>query len=326
MKKILKNQAGFYVIGIIITVVVVTVLAVFFMLQRKKEDPIKIGAIISLSGSASNLTDVRDGMILAADEINSRGGINRRKIELIIEDSKTNPQEGKEAFNRIEQTHHPLLYVSTLSYVSMALSPLAERNEVVLVGLVVGNPTLTKQKKWVFRYYSSAKTEIPPIIYILNELNVEKLGILYSNDEYGTSFLTLLKEAFEKMGGTVKSEPFDIKNFDFGKEIEILRGMEAIYAVGFPKHLKEIFRRLKKENYHGFILGPSAAATISVRELPEANGVYLSAPIIYKPNYLFAKVVKEKYEARYDKSFNHQAANGYDFVKILAGLLKDIER
>ncbi len=322
MKKILKNQAGFSTVAIIIAVVVITVLAVFFMLQGKKEEPIKIGAIISLSGPASNLVDVRDGMVLAADEVNSRGGVNGRKIELIIEDSKTNPQEGKEAFNRIEKTHRPILYISTLSHVSMALSPLSEQNEVVLVGLVVGNPALTRQKKWVFRYYSSAEIEVPPIIYILHELKVRKLGILYSNDEYGTSFFTLLKEEFEKNVGTVKSEAFDIKDFDYREEFGLLRDMEAIYTVGYPKHVREAFRQLKEENYDGFILGPSAATTSSVRKLPAANGVYVAAPIIYNPNYLFAKEVAQKYEARYDKSLNHQAANGYDFLKILAGLLE----
>ncbi len=325
MKKILKNQAGFSTVAIIIAVVVITVLAVFFMLQGKKEEPIKIGAIISLSGPASNLVDVRDGMVLAADEVNSRGGVNGRKIELIIEDSKTNPQEGKEAFNRIEKTHRPIIYISTLSHVSMALSPLSEQNEVVLVGLVVGNPALTRQKKWVFRYYSSAEIEVLPIIYILHELKVRKLGILYSNDEYGTSFFTLLKEEFEKNVGTVKSEAFDIKDFDFREEIGMLRDMKAIYTVGYPKHVREAFRQLKEENYDGFILGPSAATTSSVRKLPAANGVYVAAPIIYNPNYLFAKELAQKYEARYDKPLNHQAANGYDFLKILTGLLEDKE-
>jgi ABC-type branched-subunit amino acid transport system substrate-binding protein len=49
-------------------------------------------------------------------------------MELIIEDSKSNKEEGKKAFNRIEASHHPVLCVSTTSSVSMALAPLAEEN------------------------------------------------------------------------------------------------------------------------------------------------------------------------------------------------------
>jgi ABC-type branched-subunit amino acid transport system substrate-binding protein len=59
--------------------------------------------------------------------------------------------------------------------------------------------------------------------------------------------------------------------------------------------------------------------------MPEANGAYVAAPIIYNPNFLFAKEVKEKYETKYGKPFDHYAANGYDFVKLLAGLLEEQE-
>jgi len=324
MSDFLKNISGLKKIVILsVFIIVVAAIIIFFVLHPGKKRPIKIGAIISLSGPASNLVDVRDGMVLAADEINSRGGINGRKIELIIEDSKTNPQEGIKAFNRIQAAHNPVLYVSTLSHVSLALSPLAEQNEVVLIGLVVGNPAFAERKKWTFRYYSSAETEVPPIIKILRELKIKKIGILYSNEKYGTSFFTSLKEAFEKSGGTIKSKSFDIKDFDYREEIGILRNMEAIYAVGFPKHLMEVLRQLKEENYNGIILGPSAATSSPVRKLPAANGTYVAAPIIYDPKYLFARKVKEKYQARYDKSLNHQSANGYDCLKLLAGLLED---
>ena len=114
MKKILKNQAVFGTIGIIIAVIIVVVgLAVFFMLRGEKKGGIKIGAVLPVSGPAKWAgIEIRDGMLLAVDRINSRNGINGRKIELIIEDSKTDPQEGRKAFNRIEKVHRPLFYVS----------------------------------------------------------------------------------------------------------------------------------------------------------------------------------------------------------------------
>lgn len=84
-------------------------------------------------------------MILAVDEINSWGGVNRREMELIIEDSETNPEEGKKAFHKLETAHHPVLYVSTTSSVSMALGPLAEKNKIILVGLETTTPELTKK-------------------------------------------------------------------------------------------------------------------------------------------------------------------------------------
>jgi branched-chain amino acid transport system substrate-binding protein len=105
-----KNQVAFYTGVLIIIGVVIAALAGTFLLRAKEEGPIKIGAIISLSGSASHLTDVRDAMLLAVKEINFWGGVNGRKIELIVGDSEINPEEGQKAFSRIETEHHPVLY------------------------------------------------------------------------------------------------------------------------------------------------------------------------------------------------------------------------
>ena len=120
----------------------------------KKKEPVKIGAILSITGPGKySGEEVRDAMFLAVDEINAWGGINGRKIELIIEDGKSNPQEAKEAFKKIEANHHPVLYISTLSSVAMALAPLAGENKVVLVGLVAAIPYLSEQNEWTFKYY-----------------------------------------------------------------------------------------------------------------------------------------------------------------------------
>ena len=113
MKEVAAKQARFGRIAIIIAIVVAVAIAlVTFFVLRGKEETITIGAILSLSGSGGDMGDeTREGMLLAIEEVNSRGGVNGKKIELIVEDSETNPERGEEAFNRIEEAHHPLLYV-----------------------------------------------------------------------------------------------------------------------------------------------------------------------------------------------------------------------
>jgi ABC-type branched-subunit amino acid transport system substrate-binding protein len=53
------------------------------------------------------------------------------------------------------------------------------------------------------------------------------------------------------------------------------------------------------------------------------DGVYIAAPIIHNPGYLYAKEASDKFEARYKKPFDQWAASGYDFITLLPGLLKD---
>ena len=327
MNKMFKKNAGFGKALIIITVVViVTALTILAVLQPWKKEPIKIGAIISISGPASSAgAETRDGMLLAVHEINSWGGINGRKLALIIEDSESDPGEGREAFKRIEAAHHPLLYISMLSHVSMAVETLAEKNSVVLVGLSTSTPKFTEQKKWIFRYWPTAESDVPPLISILKKLKVKTLGMVYQSDEYGTSVFELLKKEFEKTGGVVRSKTFRQQDFNFKEQIEKLKGMEAIFVVGFPTPVRSALTQLRKHNFGGFVLSTNTAASPVIRSMPETHGVYLVVPIIHSPRFLFAREFSEKYEATYNKPISVYAANGYDFIKLLAGLLEDRE-
>jgi len=304
--------------------IVVAAVAVFLILGTQRAEPIKIGAIISLTGVAGHLVDVRDGMQLAVDEVNTWGGVNGRKIELIVEDSKSSKEEGKKAFERIEARDHPLLYVSVTSSGSMAVAPLAEKNKVVLVGLVAATDELTRQKEWVFKYYNGPKDEVLPILNILRHLRIKKLGILYQDDAYGTPVSDLLRKKLEKLGIVVVAEPFAVKNPDLQPKILKLRETDAIYIVGFVKNEGKAIRLLRKEEYPGFILGATGVTNL-VGKMPEVEGIYTVSTVIYNPDFVFAREVKEQYEIRYGRPFTQQAANGYDLVKLVAALLDDRE-
>lgn len=86
-----------------LTGVIIVMVAIIFgnspawsWLGQKKET-IKIGAILPLSGASSQVGEAqRDGLRLAVDEINTWEGINGKKIELLIEDSKTDKVSAKD--------------------------------------------------------------------------------------------------------------------------------------------------------------------------------------------------------------------------------------
>ena len=118
------------ILGIIGIVVIAISLGSFFLFEEiVSGETIKIGVTSPITGAAGNIgVQMRDGMQMAVDEINSRGGINGRAIELIIADDESNPEKAKKVFLEIEETHAPLLYISSLSSVSTAVSILAEEN------------------------------------------------------------------------------------------------------------------------------------------------------------------------------------------------------
>lgn len=294
-----------------------------------EKEPIRIGAIVALSSAQGPVREgvgIYEGMLLATEEVNSRGGVNGRKIELIVKDSLRNPEAGKEAWNTIESAHQPLLYIVTHSSVATALAPLAEEQKVVLFATLATDPRITKKRDWVFRYWPTAKDEVPLIVAITKEvLHVDDLGILYLDDEFGRSVFSLLKEEFEKTGGVTVAEPFEVGLSDFRTKIVQLEDSDAIFAVGFPDHLENIFTQLKEGGFDGFTLSTNGPAAPYLRIQPAFEGVYVTTPLTYKQDFLPAQEVKEKYETQFAKPFNHYVASGYAMIRLLGDLLEDEE-
>jgi len=318
-----RNKSILGIIGII--VLAIGLGSFFFFDESADREPIKIGVTLAETGPAGGIDiEMRDGMLMAVDEINSHGGINGRLVELIIVDNESNPEKAKKAFLEIEETHAPLFYITSLSTVSTAVSPLAEEHEVVLM-IAATAREITVDKQWTYRYYPTAEIEAVPILQTLDDLDIKNLGILYLNDEYGRDVSNEIATRFEDSEGIVSKEPFEPNVIDFKESIAKLQNVDAIYVVAWPDYVEIIFKQLHEANYSGEILSTSDAVTFKIINMPEADGVYLAAPIIYDTKFLFASTVSENFELRYNKQFDYFAANGYDIIRLLGGLLQNEE-
>jgi ABC-type branched-subunit amino acid transport system substrate-binding protein len=205
----------------------------------------------------------------------------------------------------------------------MALAPLAEEKHVVLVGLVTSAIDFTKGREWVFRYWPLNQAYMPPLLRILQDLKVKKLGILYQNEEFGREQQQLMAKEFTRAGGTVANESVELKDTDYRQKITALKDREAIYVACLGDVLLGALRQLKEAGYRGSILTPGGAAIPVIFTRPELDGVYIAAPIIHNPGYLYAKEASRKFEAAYKKPFDYWAAAGYDFITLLTSLLED---
>jgi branched-chain amino acid transport system substrate-binding protein len=287
-------------------------------------DTLRIGAILSLTGNnAAQGQYVRDGIMMAVDEINRRGGVNGNKLELILADSKSDPKAAADAFQKMEAAQHPLLYVSYSTAVGTALAPLAESGSVVLVGLVTASVDFTKGREWVFRYWPLGPGYITPLLRILQDLKVRKLGIIYQNDDFGKEQQELMTKSFLEAGGSTLVQPFGVTDADVRSQIAALKDCEAIYIAGSGANLLNVTRQLRSASYRGNILMPAGGADPALFSLPEMSKVYVAAPIIHNPSYLYAREAGAQFLSRYNKPFNQWAANGYDFIKLISGLLED---
>ena len=307
--------------GIIIVVAIVTLVS---LPSEETEDLglITIVANLPITGSGSSIgIEDRDGLQLAIDNLNDSGGMNGRSIELVILDNETNLEKAKEIFLETEQTYKPLLHISALSFITTGIGQLAEESEVVLIALSAVAPEVTQDREWVYRYFPMASEEAMPILQILKKLNVNNLGILYLDDEFGRSIANEVSTQFENSGKTVTQESFENDETLFHDKITKLQNEEAIYIVAFPDHIEIILPQLRQANYQGEILTSSDGATFDIFAMPESEGVYLAAPAIYDINLQLSSKISFDYQQKYGKQLDYNSANSYDVIRILTGLL-----
>jgi branched-chain amino acid transport system substrate-binding protein len=287
-------------------------------------ETIKIGAIVAATGNNAALGQyVHDGILLAVEEINKRGGVNGNRLEITFADSGSDPKVAADAFTKMEKSLHPLLFVSYASNVGMALAPLAEASRVVLMGLGTSTVDFTRGREWIFRYWPLGPSYIPPLLRILQDLKVKKLGIIYQNEEFGKEQQQLMTAGFAEAGGTTLAQSFELKDSEYRQQIAMLKDREAIYIAGSGANLLNITRQLRDASYQGHILAPVGGADPALFGMPEMSGVYVAAPIIHNQSYLYAREAGDQFLARYKKPFNQWAANGYDFINMICGLLED---
>ncbi len=322
--------------------------------------PVRIGAALPLTGSGAYAgEEVRDGLLMAVEEINEQGGINGQNIEIVVKnalssDGKLSDSSAQKLFEELDR-YDPLLFVSCLSFISIKLAPIAESKKKLLVGLVATVPELTQNREWVYRYWTTAEHEAPPMTEIFlkigknrniissnikadirHNLNVDiemqedakrayngVLGVIYMDDAYGSSVFKDIENRSKDKNISIVSSSFKSDSKDFSKNISDIQDSDAVVIVGFDFHIIKILKALRAIKYKGEIISTTTATIPSIISIEEADGIHVTAPAIYNKNYPFADKVKKRYEAKYGKPFTQYSATGYDFIYIIVGLLED---
>lgn len=286
--------------------------------------PVRIGVVAPLSGAASGSgEDLLDGLSLAVEEINAQGGINSRPIELMVQDSRTDPQAGLEAYQELLKKD-PLLVITSVSSVSLALAREAEEKKAFLAALVATDPDVTQGKTWTFRYFPTASVEVLALSRLLSGLPAGALGVIYLDDAYGRSIYNeMMRLASEPLD--IVARPFAAATEDFGPDIQAVAHTDTVVLAGFTGHIAALLKGLKAAGYQGRVATTTTGTLPAIRRLPEAQGVYVAAPAIYNKNFVFARAASQRFGQRFGKEFNQYNANSYDFMHLLAGLLTDRE-
>jgi branched-chain amino acid transport system substrate-binding protein len=149
---------------------------------------IKIGVNEPLTGPfAASGTYVVNGAKIAADEINAKGGVLGKKLELVIEDNKSNPTEAAAVAEKlIVRDKVPVMMGAWGSGFTLAIMPkLMEYKVPMLVETSSAGKITTSGNPYIFRISPPSAVEAVAFAKIVDKLNIGKADFLVVNNDWG---------------------------------------------------------------------------------------------------------------------------------------------
>lgn len=208
--------------------------------EAMSTEPIRIGALTSLTGPFTPWgVHVRDGMLLAAEEINAEGGVDGRTIEIVVSDDQSNPEEGVTALERlIEQDGVVAVGGIISSGVGAQTAQLAEQLSMPLFLVKSGSQAiLTQDSRFTFRTCLPAAPMVAgPIAQYAQSEGLTRLGGIIADYAWGQAIRAAMENAFTAAGLEFQIEVAPVEETDFTTYLRALEAFdpEMIVATGHP--------------------------------------------------------------------------------------------
>ena len=292
---------------------------------------IVIGEVGSLTGADATFgTSTRDGIDLALKQINDAGGLNGKKLRVIVLDDQGKSEEAATAVTKlISQDKVTAILGEVASSRSLAMAPIAQQYKVPMVSPSSTNPEVTKKGDYIFRvcfidpFQGSVMAK-----FAYNTLKVKRAAILRDvKNDYSMGLAQFFTETFKKLGGEIVAESsYSGSDMDFKSQLTAIKGKnpEAIFVPGYYNDVGLIARQARELGIKVPLLGGDGWDSSKLKEIGGSalDGSFFSNH--YTPDDQSPRVQKfiAEYKAIYNVVPDGLAAMGYDSAIVLFDALK----
>ena len=273
-------------------------------------DTIKIGVAGAHTGDlAAYGLPTKDAAEMAVAEVNAKGGINGKKIELVMGDDQCKPEIATNVATKLVSEGVNLVIGHICSGATKAALGIYKGAKVIVISPSATNPPLTKSGEYPNFYRTIAADDdqgVAAAKFVVEKLNAKKVAVIHDKGDYGKGFADFSKEAIEKGGKAkvVMYEGIQTGAMDYSAVIQKLRkeGVDAVIFGGYhPEASKLISQMLKKKISIPF-LGPDGLKGDGFLKIAgkDAEGIYATGPMDVSKYPLNAKVHAD-YKAKHGK-------------------------
>ncbi|MYM83643.1 ABC transporter substrate-binding protein [Duganella sp. FT50W] len=315
-------------------------LAFGFAAASQAADPIKIGVAGPFTGGSAPMgVSMRDGVKLAATEINAKGGVLGRQIQLVERDDEAKNERGVQIAQELINKER---VVATVGYINTGVALASQRfyqeAKIPVMNNVATGSIITQQfakepENYIFR--NSANDQIQSQMIIkeaVDNRKFKKVAILADSTNYGQ----LGREDLEKVLAArsmkaVAVEKYNIKDVDMTAQLLKAKqaGAEVVLTYGIGPELAQIANGMEKLGWKVPLIG---SWTLSMANFIDnagknGNGTRMPQTFIQEPNTPKRKAFIDAYIKAYNPPQGRMpspvsAAQGYDSIYLLAAAIK----
>ena len=289
-------------------------------------NPIKIGAVISLTGFAAPWGEYsKQGIELAVKNINDAGGINGRPVQIVIEDDHTDAKAGVSAFNKLTSIDHVQGIIGgVFDFTAQPLMPLALNNKIPFISgsnfRIAGGFDLNDQSFVMLTDFNQTIRKIEP--YIASS-SIKKLAVIHFKSTFGGEIAKTLDGVMKNLGkGGIIDEPYaKIGDNDFKTTIITLKkqGVDAVFLDMVANDPLIFLRQAKQLGFAPIVMSYNGALDAFTNETDKSllNNVVILNWEITTP--AFATMFKSAYGVEATKSADKYFDAVYVMAQAIAG-------
>ncbi|GAB2906749.1 ABC transporter substrate-binding protein [Paralcaligenes ginsengisoli] len=305
-----------------------------FGLQAHADDVVHIGSILSVTGPAAFLgEDMKAGMEMAIDDINSSGGIDGKKVKWTFYDAESQTAKAINETKRLLSQDKVDIIVGggNMSGIAMAMAPMTERAGMPFIStegsMQIVNPV--KERQHTFKSTVDDDQVIGRVLDYFSKKGIKKVALLADSSGFGQSAVEQTKKLAAKRGFDFMYESFNPSDTDLTPQLSAIKkaGVQAIICwtvtptgVVFIKQAKQLgLDKLTLVHSYGFVdqrymkLAGDAVENlllVSVKfpvgqDLPDADPI--KARILDLSN---------RFEKKYKRKPNQYVAQTYDAIML----------
>ncbi len=301
-------------------------------IEKKQEaapsDKILIGHVGSMTGNEATFgLSTDNGIRLAIDEQNKKGGIKGKMLALETRDDQGKPEEAAVAATRLmTQNRVAILIGEVASSRSMAMAPIADSNQVPMISPTSTNPKVTKDgektRPYVFRVCFIDPFQGTVMARFAAERKIKNVAVLRDvGNDYSVGLADFFIKAFTAAGGTIATDQsYKAGDQDFKAQLTSIKGRkpEAIYVPGYYTDVALIARQAHELGIKVPLLGGDGWDSSKLYEIAKGalDGSYFSNHYSDEDPSPVVQEFIAKYKAAYASVPDSMAVLGYDAARV----------